>query len=107
MLCRLHLAALHHNPNSDRQQATTGEGERHFIIIKPKYKPGSATAKPIKEPPTYSYAEELMTEVSEYDSEASPHARQPSPPPLSSEHTYPSKEDVIQQHQTQLSSAHE
>ena len=53
-LFRLHLAALHFNENSDRRQATKQDGEARYAISKPKYKPGAATAKAIKEGRTYS-----------------------------------------------------
>eukprot|EP00795_Rhopilema_esculentum_P010159 gene10159-18826_t len=33
MLCRLLLAALHYNENSDRQQATTSDGKPAFLLV--------------------------------------------------------------------------
>ncbi|XP_039518795.1 uncharacterized protein LOC120473159 isoform X2 [Pimephales promelas] len=47
MLCRLYLAAMHYNENSDHQQATTTAGKAVFIK-------GECTAKPVKIDPTYN-----------------------------------------------------
>ena len=38
--CRLELAALHFNENSNREQARTKEGEEQYDIVFPKYKKG-------------------------------------------------------------------
>lgn len=103
MLSRLHLAALHYNANSDRKQATTKKGEKRYAISKPKYKPGAASAKAVKEPRIHSYVVELMADISEYESDASPLPRQPSPPPLTSGHVYPSREEIIQRHRSRFS----
>ncbi|XP_793036.5 uncharacterized protein LOC588250 [Strongylocentrotus purpuratus] len=100
MLSRLHLAALHYNANSDRKQATTKKGEKRYAISKPKYKPGAAS---VKEPRIHSYVVELMADISEYESDASPLPRQPSPPPLTSSHVYPSREEIIQRHRSRFS----
>ena len=60
-LFRLHLAALHFNENSERKQATTKDGEGRYAISKPKYKPGAATAKAVKEGRTYSKSVKSFT----------------------------------------------
>eukprot|EP00795_Rhopilema_esculentum_P011047 gene11047-19898_t len=60
MLCRLLLAALHYNENSDRQQATASDGKPAFVIKYPKYKKGGYIVRAKKTPPTYEYIETLM-----------------------------------------------
>ncbi|KAK1891426.1 Microtubule cross-linking factor 1 [Dissostichus eleginoides] len=47
-------AAMHHNENADREQATTAAGQHVFKVAYPKSKRGECTAKPEKNDPTYS-----------------------------------------------------
>lgn len=100
MTSRLQLAALHYNYNSDRLQATTKKGDKHYKVSKPKYKPGKASVKPFKKEPTFSYVVGLMAEVSRRSigySKNQPE-RKAAPPSLSSQHTYPTKRELVQQH---------
>ena len=39
-LCRLEVAALHFNENSNHEQAVTKEGEEQYGVVFPKYKKG-------------------------------------------------------------------
>ncbi|XP_033992284.1 uncharacterized protein LOC117487734 [Trematomus bernacchii] len=54
MLCRLCLAAMHHNENADREQATTAAGLPVYKLAYPKARRGECTAKPVKKDPTLS-----------------------------------------------------
>ncbi|XP_067284722.1 uncharacterized protein [Pseudorasbora parva] len=55
MLCRLYLAAMHHNENNaHRPQATTRQAF-------PKSKKGEYTAVPVKTDPTFDYVDDLMS----------------------------------------------
>ncbi|KAM8733556.1 uncharacterized protein AB9X84_025253 [Acanthopagrus schlegelii] len=60
MLCRLYLAALHYNENTDRPQATSTGGELLFRVSFPKSKHGECTAKPVKAEPTFYYVDALL-----------------------------------------------
>ena len=51
--CRLELAALHFNENSNRKQALTKEGEEQYDIVFPKYKKGGYIVQKVVEKPTY------------------------------------------------------
>ncbi|XP_034070943.1 uncharacterized protein LOC117545323 isoform X2 [Gymnodraco acuticeps] len=59
MLCRLCLAAMHHNENAGRDQATTAAGKLVFKLAYPKSKRGECTVKSVKNDPTYIYVDEL------------------------------------------------
>lgn len=52
--CRLALAALHYNENSNRPQATTTEGKLQYKLQFPRYAKGECRAKPVKVVPTFS-----------------------------------------------------
>nr|XP_043885369.1 uncharacterized protein LOC122771762 [Solea senegalensis] len=65
MLCRLYLAVMHFNENTDRAQATNSDGEPLFKLQFPKWKKGEFTAKPVKEQPTFRYVDEIMDLVFE------------------------------------------
>lgn len=105
MTTRLQLAALHYNGNSDRQQATTKKGEKCYKVSKPKYTPGRATIKKRKEAASFSYVDDLMAEVARRSTEQNiPRPEKTAiPPPLSSQYSYPTKEELIQQHQSRFS----
>ncbi len=60
---RVHLAALHFNENSNRDQATTKAGDPRYAISYPKFKKGLPTVRIIKVPITYDYVNDLMTDV--------------------------------------------
>ena len=50
---RLHLAALHYNENSGRDQAETKQGEKRYALLYPKYKGGGHIVRKLMEDPTY------------------------------------------------------
>ncbi|XP_022098493.1 uncharacterized protein LOC110983498, partial [Acanthaster planci] len=106
IVSRLHLAALHYNENSDRQQATTQEGVKRYRLSKPKYKKGEATVKPIKEPVKRTYVADLMGEVAKLANKSSKkkqRKRKKVPPSLASGFTYPTKTQLIEQHCSRFS----
>ncbi|CAM4598848.1 unnamed protein product [Leuciscus chuanchicus] len=108
MLCRLYLAAMHYNENSDRHQATTTAGQAVFKFVFPKSKKGECTAKPVKIDPTYNYVDELISLlVNKVFLDPTPYTEElhavPIPPPLSSEYEKPSKEEVIARHVSRFS----
>lgn len=51
---RLYLAAMHHNENAIREQATTSAGQGVYKVIFPKSKKGEGIVKPVKTDPTFS-----------------------------------------------------
>ncbi|XP_062615668.1 uncharacterized protein LOC134277345, partial [Saccostrea cucullata] len=63
MLCRLYLAGLHNNENSERDQMFTRQGEPCFTIRYPKGRKGQAVVRPDKTKPTYDYAMHLQQEL--------------------------------------------
>ena len=50
---RLHLAALHYNENSGRNQAETKQGEKRYALLYPKYKGGGHIVRKLMEDCTY------------------------------------------------------
>ncbi|XP_062580835.1 uncharacterized protein LOC134242728 [Saccostrea cucullata] len=63
MLCRLYLAGLHNNENSERDQMFTRQREPCFTIRYPKGRKGQAVVRPDKTKPTYDYAMHLQQEL--------------------------------------------
>uniref|UniRef100_A0A9J8DC12 Uncharacterized protein n=1 Tax=Cyprinus carpio carpio TaxID=630221 RepID=A0A9J8DC12_CYPCA len=61
MLCRLYLAGMHFNENSNRPKATTSSGKPMYRLLFPKAKKGLYTIKPVTSNPTYCYVYNLMT----------------------------------------------
>ena len=51
--CRLYLAALHFNENSDREQAVDKEGKPRFSVRFPKFKKGGYSVHKEMANPTY------------------------------------------------------
>ncbi|XP_056443945.1 uncharacterized protein LOC130380682 [Gadus chalcogrammus] len=100
MLCRLYLAALHYNENSDRGQATTSSGDLMFRLTFPKARKGECRAKPVKTEATFQYVNDLMDMIMEkvFVDPASYRAeilKINIPPELSSEYEHSDKEEVI------------
>ena len=53
LLCRLQLAALHFNENTNRNQAATKQGTKRYDVVFPKYKKGGYVVKKILVNATY------------------------------------------------------
>ena len=51
--CRLQLAALHFNENTNRKQALTKQGTRRYDLVFPKYKKGGYVVKKVLINATY------------------------------------------------------
>ncbi|XP_071100693.1 uncharacterized protein [Haliotis cracherodii] len=67
MMARMFLTALHFNENGNRVQATDCEGNLRWKMVYPKSKKGEdAVVKPVKQPVTYNYAEDLRTALPNY-----------------------------------------
>ncbi|XP_039512565.1 uncharacterized protein LOC120467989 isoform X2 [Pimephales promelas] len=100
MLCRLYLAGMHFNENSDRLQATTTHGEPMYRMSCPKYKKGEITSKPIKTPATLNYVDDIMELVFEHVfPDPTPYIDEIEkihiPQNLSSQHPRPDKATVV------------
>lgn len=107
IISRIHLAGLHYNENSDREQATTSTGAKRFKVSKLKYKDGIATVKEVKEDAQYSYVADLMDDVNKRSKTYVPkptrkRKRKAAPPTLTSGYSYPSKDQLIQQHRSRF-----
>ncbi|XP_062393824.1 uncharacterized protein LOC134082194 isoform X2 [Sardina pilchardus] len=103
MLCRLYLAAMHHNENATREQATTSTGQAVFKVVFPKSKKGEGTVKPVKTKPTFNYVRELMRllmqEVFEDPTSFAEEMNAiPIPPDLSAEFPKTPKAELIARH---------
>ena len=107
MLCRLLLAALHYNENSQRQQATTADGRLRFCIKYPKFKKGGYSVRKIKCDSTHNYVQLLLARVSSL-------CREPessnmycfetiAPPSLCSAYEHPDKEAAVVKHISRFS----
>ncbi|XP_071358600.1 uncharacterized protein [Trachinotus anak] len=100
MLCRLYLAAMHLNENTDCPQATSASGKPVFKRKFPKFKKGESVIKPVKTVPTYSYTQELMEVLFEQVfPDPAPYAGMmhsiPIPALLSSQYDRPSMEEAV------------
>lgn len=51
--CRVALAAIHYNANSERLLQRGDDGKMKFAVYFPKAKKGEAAVRPLKEKPTY------------------------------------------------------
>lgn len=100
MLCRLYLAALHYNGNTNGGQTTTSSGDRLFKLSFPKSSKGACEVKPLKTDATFRYVDDLMdliidkvfVDPSSYGDEI---LNIDIPPEPSSQYEHPDKEDVI------------
>ncbi|XP_026080665.1 uncharacterized protein LOC113057435 isoform X2 [Carassius auratus] len=106
MLCRLYLAALHHNENANREQATTKAGQAVYRLVFPKSKKG----RPLKKESTYTYVDELLKLVfEEVVMDPSTFVEElksiPIPKPLRAEFVRPSKVEAIASHVSRFSQA--
>ncbi|XP_041929953.1 uncharacterized protein LOC121694081 [Alosa sapidissima] len=103
MLCRLYLAAMHHNENAMREQATTSTGQAVFKVVFPKAKRGEGIVKPVKTNPTFNYVRELMRllmqEVFEDPTSFAEELKTiPIPPDLSAEFPKTPKAELVARH---------
>ncbi|XP_060072068.1 uncharacterized protein LOC132551941 [Ylistrum balloti] len=99
MLCRVILAALHHNENVRREQAMTSAGEKMFKIIYPKQKKGGYTVRKVKTKQTFDYVHELMAEVLQVAEKSTMQVEdmllKDQPPPLCSDFVRPVKMEAV------------
>ncbi|XP_041463201.1 uncharacterized protein LOC121414191 [Lytechinus variegatus] len=103
MTSRLRLAAMDFNENGNRQQAKTLKGDKRYMVSKPKYKPGKASVKAVKEAKTFKFVDDLMDEVGRLCTGSSQlPERKDAPPSLCSEYTFPSKEELVQDHRSRF-----
>ncbi|KAJ8018039.1 hypothetical protein HOLleu_44188 [Holothuria leucospilota] len=63
MTCRMLLAAMHYNENSNRDAATTQSGEKLYSIDFPRAKGGDYTLREVQSPATFGYVNDLMEEA--------------------------------------------
>ncbi|KAJ4921379.1 hypothetical protein JOQ06_025962, partial [Pogonophryne albipinna] len=104
MLCRILIAALHFNENSNRVQGATKAGEAMYSIKYPKGRKGAAVLRRVLESPTYEYAQELLAEVvkecTDKENVEAEFAVEPVivPLPLCAEFSHPEKADFVKQH---------
>nr|XP_022300078.1 uncharacterized protein LOC111108462 [Crassostrea virginica] len=63
MEARLHLAVLHFNENSTRQQAKNQDGEMIYSVSYPKGRNGEGVAKEVKIQQTFNYVDELFEDL--------------------------------------------
>ncbi|XP_067301001.1 uncharacterized protein [Pseudorasbora parva] len=61
MLCRLYLAGMHFNENSNRPQDKTSTGNPTHRLLFPKAEKGGYSIRPLKSQATYCYVINLMT----------------------------------------------
>ncbi|CAN7981884.1 unnamed protein product [Ixodes pacificus] len=101
MEARTLVAALHYNENVGREQATTREGVRRFMVVTSRARKGHSTARPIPSDATFGYRDELMGEVmtclekwptikEALEANASQHL-----PPMCARYPRPPKSDLI------------
>ena len=64
MIAQTQLAALDHNNNVDRSQATTAHEQKRYKVVFPKAKK-QWIAKPIMEPKSYGYLNDMLAAVLE------------------------------------------
>ncbi|XP_063963626.1 uncharacterized protein LOC129268390 [Lytechinus pictus] len=100
MKCRLYLAALHWNENSDRSQATKSDGSPMFRVTYQKAKEGRQTVSKVLTACTFEYVNALMVEtvrlVSGKQKLRSEMEELQNKPPLSSKYERPDREEAIQ-----------
>lgn len=63
MECRLLLAALHYNENSNKAVATTKDGQIRYCIKFPKFKKGGYTVREVHDDSSYNYVALLLADV--------------------------------------------
>ncbi|XP_063072440.1 uncharacterized protein LOC134463131 [Engraulis encrasicolus] len=102
MLCRLYLASMHFNENSERGQARTSTGEAVYKIQYPKSKKGAGVVKPVKTVPTFNYVQDLMRLSMDVFRDPAPFMEELQqitiPPDLSSAFEKTAKEELIAHH---------
>ena len=121
--CRLQLAALHFNENTNRKQAVTKQGTKQYNVAFPKYKKGGYTIKKVLVNATYGkayrglpctlskmnsiyigYIEKLMSKTMTICKEDTQYTLTENiPKPLSVAYQHPLKEIAIQEHRSRFS----
>nr|XP_022292939.1 uncharacterized protein LOC111103770 [Crassostrea virginica] len=97
MQSRLILAAMHHNENSGRRQATTINNTLRYKIAFPKQKKGDYTVKKVKTPSTYGYVDILIEKVRTFAQNGEiPHFDDVENVPLCEEFPHPDKNLAVQ-----------
>ena len=122
--CRLQLAALHFNENTNRKQAVTKQGTKQYNVAFPKYKKGDYMIKKVLVNATYGkayrglpctllkmnfsiyigYIEKLMSKtitICKEDTQCT--LTEDIPKPLSTAYQHPLKEIAIQEHRSRFS----
>ncbi|PIK45919.1 hypothetical protein BSL78_17198 [Apostichopus japonicus] len=100
MTCRLLLAGLHYNENSNRDPALTKSGEQLYAIDFPRAKHGDYTLREIQSQVTFGYVNDLM-EQAIHSLEENRNLRQEIsglvnvPPPVSSTYRKPDLEEAL------------
>jgi hypothetical protein len=103
MQCRLELAALHFNENSNCEQAVTKEGDEQYDVVFPKYKKGGYIVRKVVEKPTYGYIQELLRKAVELcEREETEQSSSILPEPLSSGYDHPHKAEAIRRHKSRF-----
>lgn len=103
MLCRLYLAALHFNENSDRPRKTSATGKHVYRMSFPSAKKGGHVVKPVKTEAAFGYANNMIKLVfDEMVLDPQPYLTElqkiPVPPTLCSTLEQPTMEDAVAQH---------
>ncbi|XP_065146034.1 uncharacterized protein [Paramisgurnus dabryanus] len=108
MLCRLYLACMHFNENSNRPQAKTKTGKPVYRLLFPKAKKGEYSTRPLKTQATYCYVYRLMDFLFEkVILDPVPYMEEihkiKVPETLSSQYERPSMEEAISRHKSRFS----
>ena len=105
MPCRLHLAAMHFNENSDRMQAITKDGQPLFSSRFPKFKKGGYSVHATKTAATFKYTSTFLHSLFESCRRNPSEIRCSSsliqaavPPPLAMSMVHPEKEVAVAAH---------
>ncbi|XP_070550424.1 uncharacterized protein [Ptychodera flava] len=109
MICRLYLAALHYNENSDRLQAVCQDGQPQYSIRYPKFKKGGHSVREVKTKPTYDYTSTLMRKLLESYQDSPSDLRHSIdgmrgsvPENLAASYDHPDKQQAIASHVTRF-----
>ena len=108
MIARTQLAALDHNNNVHRSQATTAQEERRYRVVFPKAKKSWIT-KPIMEAKSYQYVDGMLAAVVEQrksnpttQEKRKAHPPSTSLPPNIAKYPRPSKKTIIENYKSRF-----
>ena len=107
MMCRLLLAVLHYNENSQKMQAKTKDGMLRYEIKFPKFKKSSFSVRKVKCDSTYTYVQQLLPTVTYLccsNNSSDFNLLAEAPPSLSTAFFRPNKDDAIANHISRFSS---